>query len=149
MKKIRIVLATLVVAALGLGVSAFTVNGYDSNAFTRVCYKLKGHTFLDPTVIVVSQLNDEFNNTTQLGIFQEDDKWVSVIESEVSTTCLSTSKVCAICFDDTDITLQQVLDRIAAKIEDNSFNYANGNVQIPHPLGGNITVDVYERSSNP
>lgn len=149
MKRFKIVVATLIVAIFGLGLFAFTIENYNSNAFVRTCYKLKTSIFYT-TTIETDILNDQSNNSSELFRFTDLTNWETTIAGDPPPLCNSHNYVCAICFEGSlGLTLQEALNGIAAKIEAGLFNFSHDISVLIQDGEYNIVVDCYERTTPP
>jgi hypothetical protein len=134
MKKARIVLATLLVAVMGIAVSAFSVKSYDSKAFAKACYEIT-------VTVQTSDLNGLI--AAPVASFTNTGNWslISPTPTGIPSNCDNQTYVCAICFDETaSFTLQNALNAIV------NYITVTGSVSHNNTYNG---VSFYERSTTP
>src|SRR5579871_4880951 len=96
MKNFKIVLGSLLIAALFVGFSSFALKSYNPKAFAQVCYLYGG---VQP--VTTSSIDDTGNWT---------------LTTSITTLCTGGTLLCGICYDNTVYSsLQAALDQ--AKID--------------------------------
>lgn len=125
MKSFKIVFASLAVAIFGLVLSSFAVKDYYANAFARVCYAYTPPLSSPPTPSALHKQNvkgqtnsiirSEFA-TTSPGT----GNWTLISPTPTGTpsSCNSGDYFCAVCFDNTQYSLADVVEDFLLPIYD-------------------------------
>lgn len=116
MKIFQIVFLSMALAAISLFVSSFTSNGYNANAFARVCYSYSPPASSPP--VPASPHKKNTRGETESIIRSQliaTGNWnlVSPTPAGTPSECNTGDYLCAVCYDDAVYSLADIMDILA------------------------------------
>lgn len=131
MKHLRIVIPSLVLSGFIIFLTSFMLLSYIKSSFTTRCYEYTG---------IYKNLDNSSWDFVRATEFQNTSNWTQTGDSPESV-CSSGTYTCRICFDDTQATLQQVINAVFQYIYITPFY--GPSIIVVVVSGNNVPVKIY------